>query len=70
MSIDVRCPAGPRNLFARVAEDGLWEVACPNCRRTLNILGGNVRLVIHRYTPEGTLVDTRTILNDEAVDIP
>lgn len=70
VAIDVRCPAGQRNLFARVAEDGLWEVACPNCRKTLNLIGGDVRYVIHRYTPQGVLVDTRTILNGDVADIP
>lgn len=66
--IDVRCPAGPRNLFARV-KDGKWEVACPNCRRTLRAIGANVDLVIHRYTPEGVLIDTLTILDGEETSV-
>ncbi len=61
---DIRCPAGPRNLFARV-KDGVWEIACPNCRRTLRAIGADVDLVIHRYTPEGELIDTLTLLKGE-----
>ncbi|WNN95009.1 hypothetical protein SEA_MAGRITTE_32 [Microbacterium phage Magritte] len=43
----------------------MWEVACPNCRRTLRAIGGDVDLVIHRYTPAGELIDTITVLNGE-----
>lgn len=63
-AIDVRCPSGPRNLFARV-NNGVWEVACPTCRRTLRTIGADVDLVIHRYTPEGEYIDTRTVLHGE-----
>lgn len=63
-TIDVRCPGGPRNLFARV-RNGVWEVACPTCRRTLRAIGGDVDLVIHQYTPEGKLIDTITVLMGE-----
>jgi hypothetical protein len=45
--------------------DGVWEVACPNCRRTLRALGADVSLVVHRYTPEGVLIDTHTVLADD-----
>lgn len=66
--VDIRCPAGPRNLFARV-KGGVWEIACPNCRRTLRAIGADVELVIHRYTPEGELLDTFTVLNGDAKKI-
>lgn len=67
-TIDIRCPAGPRNLFARV-RDGNWEIACPNCRRTLRAIGADVDLVIHRYTPEGALIDTLTIFKGESTTV-
>jgi hypothetical protein len=62
--VDIRCPAGPRNRFARVV-GGVWEIACPNCRRTLRAIGADVDLVVHRYTPEGELIDTLTIFQGE-----
>lgn len=68
-ALEVRCPAGSGNLFARV-KNGYWEIACPGCRRTLRAIGADVRYILHRYEATGEYVDTLTILTDEAVDIP
>lgn len=64
--ISVRCPTGPRNLFARVDADGNWNVACSSCRRTLRMMGASdIKYVVHKYSPDGDLLDTYTVLEGE-----
>jgi hypothetical protein len=67
-TVEVRCPVGPRRLFAKfrleggvtphVTPDNLVEFACADCRKELRERGETVRLVLHRYNFFGDLIET------------
>lgn len=65
--VELRCPTGPRKLFAKlrlqgmqpaVTTDNLVELACQDCRRRLRSEGNDVALVLHRYNIIGELIET------------
>lgn len=66
--VEIRCPLGPRKLFAKlrlagvstpVTVDNLIEMACQDCRRRIrNEEGRDVQYVLHRFNIAGELVET------------
>ena len=54
---ELRC--GPK-LFGKITDDGLIEIACPDCRKDARRLDPAVILVLHCYKPDGTPVPERT----------
>lgn len=68
---ELRCPAGPQKLLAKVVSDGQqpqyvhpgnWiELACLDCKRVLARRGRRVSRVLHRYTILGELVETLVV---------
>lgn len=66
--VEVRCPVGPRRLFAKlrlegginphVTEDNLVEFSCDDCKRERRARGERVFRVLHRFDFFGTLVQT------------
>lgn len=65
--VELRCPTGPRKLFAKlrlaglptpVTDDNLIELSCQDCRRRLRSEGRPVALVLHRFDIAGTLIET------------
>jgi hypothetical protein len=72
--MDVRCPVGPKRLFARlrvervlpvIVEGNLVEVACPDCKRALREEGRRVAQVLHRFNLAAQLVETEVVLIDQ-----
>lgn len=70
LEIEVRCPVGPRRLFAKIVAEGgrpkivegnLIEFACSDCRRLRRLSGEPVTLVLHRYDLAGQLVETEVL---------
>lgn len=71
MEVELRCPVGPRRLFARMIQrgerpqyihpDNLIEFSCYDCRRSMERDGRRVRRVLHRYDLAGTLIETLTV---------
>jgi hypothetical protein len=68
--VELRCPTGPRKLFAKlrlegaqpvITSDNLIELACQDCRRTLRKEGQDVALVLHRYDIIGNLIETVSV---------
>lgn len=70
--MELRCPVGPRHLFARMIQrgerpvyvhpDNLIEFSCYHCRHDLERRQGRrVRRVLHRYDIAGTLVETLVV---------
>lgn len=68
--VELRCPTGPRKLFAKlrlaglpapVTMDNLIEMACQDCRRRLRSEGRAVQLVLHRFDIAGELIETVTV---------
>jgi len=68
--VELRCPVGPRRLFAKlrlsgvrppVTQDNLIELSCQDCRRSLSRAGRAVSLVLHRYDIAGSLVETEVV---------
>ena len=68
--VELRCPVGPRRLFAKlrlsgvrppVTRDNLIELSCSDCRRSLSRAGRGVSLVLHRYDIVGSLVETEVV---------
>ncbi len=71
--VELRCPVGPRKLFAKlrlsgrspeVTSDNLIELPCQYCRRELARAGREASLVLHRFNIIGELVETETIPRD------
>jgi hypothetical protein len=66
--VELRCPVGPRKLFAKLRLDGvqptvtsgnLLEMACQDCRRRARSEGRtDVGFVLHRFDIVGRLVET------------
>lgn len=65
--VELRCPTGPRKLFAKlrlageqpsVTSDNLIELSCQDCRRRMRTEGRIVSLVLHRYDIVGNLIET------------
>lgn len=65
--IEVRCPVGPRRLFAKLRSvgeephytpDNLIEFACADCRKSLAERGKPAKRVLHRYNFLGELIET------------
>jgi hypothetical protein len=66
--IELRCPVGPRKLFAKLRLEGvqpivtsgnLLEMACQDCRRRLRSEGRtDIGFVLHRFDIVGRLVET------------
>ena len=66
--IELRCPVGPRKLFAKLRLEGaqpavtsgnLLEMACQDCRRRMRSEGRtDVGFVLHRFDIVGRLVET------------
>jgi hypothetical protein len=65
--VELRCPVGPRKLFAKlrlagvdvpVTDDNLIEMACQDCRRRLRQESRDVQLVLHRFDIVGSLIET------------
>jgi hypothetical protein len=72
--VELRCPTGPRKLFAKlrlaglqpsVTTDNLIEMACQDCRRRFRTEGRDVQLVLHRYNIIGDLIET-VVVNRES----
>jgi hypothetical protein len=69
--VEVRCPNGPRRLFAVMRQhgerpsyihpDNHIEFACYDCRREMARHGRHVNRVLHRYSPWGELVETLVV---------
>ena len=68
--VELRCPTGPRKLFAKlrmsgilapVTEDNLIELSCQDCRRRLRGEGDVVKLVLHRFNIAGNLIETEIV---------
>jgi hypothetical protein len=65
-TIEFRCDANPRKLFARllvrerpkVSDGNLLEFACRECRAVLRERGDAVAVVLHRFDAAGDLVET------------
>lgn len=73
--VELRCPTGPRKLFAKLRLEGaqphvvpgnLVEMACQDCRRRLRSEGRDVSLVLHRFNIVGDLIETVSV--DRAAD--
>lgn len=65
-TVELRCSENPSKLFAKVSGEqivagNLIEVACSDCRRRLRKSGESVALVLHRFAPDGVLVDTEIV---------
>lgn len=66
--VEVRCPVGPRRLFAKfrlsggtsphVTNDNLVEFACSDCRKDLARRDPKVVRVLHRYNFFGELIES------------
>lgn len=71
--VELRCPTGPRKLFAKLRMSGeqpsvtsgnLVEMACQDCRRRLRSEGRDVSLVLHRFNIVGELIETVAVDRD------
>lgn len=65
--VEVRCPVGPRRLFALMldrgerplkAEGNLIEFVCRDCAKDLRHADPTVARVLHRYNIVGELIET------------
>lgn len=71
VEIELRCPVGPRRLFALmimrgerpsyVHPDNLIEFSCYDCRHSMERRGRSVLRVLHRYDLAGNLIETLVI---------
>lgn len=69
--VEIRCPVGPRRLFAKLRqegqkpridpEDNLFEVSCSDCTRAQRRLDSSVVRVLHRFNFLGQLVSSETV---------
>lgn len=71
--VELRCPTGPRKLFAKlrlagistpVNQDNLIELSCQDCRRRHRSEGRSVHLVLHRFDISGELIETEVVDRD------
>ncbi|MFA7264854.1 MAG: hypothetical protein WC054_00840 [Candidatus Nanopelagicales bacterium] len=71
--VELRCPTGPRKLFAKlrlagqtapVTTDNLIELACQDCRRRMRSEGKDVALVLHRFDISGDLIESVVVDRD------
>lgn len=71
--VELRCPVGPRKLFAKLRLSGekplitsgnLIELSCQDCRRRLRSQNREVKLVLHRFDISGLLVETVVVEPD------
>lgn len=65
--IEVRCPVGPKRLFAKLRSDGippvitdgnLIEFSCAECKKQFAAHGIACTRVLHRYNLIGELVES------------
>ena len=65
--VELRCPIGPQQLLAKViwAGDhiaataaGLVELSCRDCTKNERKRDPEVRRVLHRFRPDGVLVES------------
>lgn len=73
--IELRCPVGPRKLFAKLRLEGvqptmtsgnLLELSCQDCRRRARSEGRpDVGFVLHRFDILGNLVETVVIYSTD-----
>lgn len=69
--LDLRCPLGPRQLLAKITQEGLLsedvvrsadrltlDLACRDCAKEARKLDPRVRRVIHKFNIFGELVET------------
>lgn len=68
--LELRCPAGPRALLAKivaaggpvvVTADNLVELSCRDCKHRERDQGRECRLVLHRFDITGALVESEII---------
>lgn len=79
VEVELRCPVGPRRLFAKlrvqgvqpvVTSENLLELGCQDCRRRHRSEGRvDVRFVLHRFNILGSLVETVLIYDDVSDDV-
>lgn len=71
--VELRCPTGPRKLFAKlrlagvhvpVTSDNLIEMGCQDCRRRMRSENRDVKLVLHRFDITGELIETVVVDRD------
>lgn len=69
-TVDLRCDANPRRLFAKLKQEGekpvmaegnLLEFACRDCKKALRENGDNASQVLHRFNFAGELVETEVV---------
>ena len=64
---ELRCPANPSRMLGKVddprptADGNVVELNCDHCRRTARRTRPDVVRVLHRYTVDGTLLDTDVV---------
>lgn len=68
--VELRCPIGPQQLLAKViwsgdpedhlaaTDQGLVEISCRDCTKSERKKDQTVRRVLHRFHPNGTLVES------------
>ena len=68
--VELRCPIGPQQLLAKViwsgeadrhivaTDDGLVELACRDCAKNERKKDPEVRRVLHRFRPDGSLAES------------
>lgn len=67
VTLEYRCPVGPRKLLAKLLAEGikppivdgnLWEFICSDCRWFMRKTDPTVSLVLHRYNILGDFIET------------
>lgn len=76
---ELRCPAGPRRLFAKMVSSGepppvnadlnLIEMACGDCARVERKEDPEVFRILHRFDLAGTLVESVIVYTDGEEEI-
>lgn len=72
--VEIRCPLGPRKLFAKMVLQGdtpkvnpelnLLELACYDCARSRRKDNVTVFRVLHRYSLWGELIESLIVYQD------
>lgn len=66
-TVELRCPVGPQRLLSKLILAGtrppivggnLVELACTDCKRALRAKGEPVVRVLHRYSLDGSLIES------------
>lgn len=74
METEIRCPIGPKRLFAKVISEGkrphvtevnLFEFSCDDCKRALRKRGEDIFRVLHRYDLGGEYVESEVLRDEE-----